>query len=239
MTPDRIRRCAAEVAVGLLICGGITWFLVLPAEERLAQAQAESARAGQTPESHPTLTAPQLKQFTDNAARLAQTVRDQSKLAETETELFGRLMHLADRTGIRIEQLEPGAVTRAAIGGPTQPGTLPNSDGTTSASSANAAGGAPSAAKDGAVAYQLTITATYERLQSFLAELREDVGFVIVRSVRVSPANTAGGKLKDVRASEGPELTAHVITEHFWFDVSQLEKAVALPQAAAPAPEGP
>lgn len=215
MNSERRRRCAAEIAIGLLVCGAVQMFVISPAQQRLSAIRAQCDAAAGPGGVDMTLSAAQLADLTGAASRQAAEVRDLSSVAEVETDLFGALMAMADRTGVRIDQLEPSAPVTAASDTPQ---------------AAPPAEGAPPPEpppNDGAVAYSMSITATYGRLQRFLTELRRGAGFVVVRSVRIEPGDEDGQALAARTATEGAVVRAHVVSEHHWFDVSRLERSLA------------
>lgn len=216
MTPERIRRCAAEVAIGLMLCGAVQLFVLSPAQRRLEEVRAECERAAAPSETSAALSATDLTQLTSIADQQAAWVRERSRMAASETDLFSALMAIAERTGVRIDQLEPGTPVSAAA--PPVHATDP------------AAAPPEPPPQDGAVAYSMSISATYGRLQRFLSELRRGAGFVVVRSVRIEPGDAEAGDGREARdwtADEGPPIRAVVVSEHHWFDLSRLERTLS------------
>lgn len=214
MTSERLRRCAAEVAIGLLLCGAVQMFVIGPAQRRLDAVRAECDRAAAPSETTAALSATHLTQLTSIADQQAAQVRERSRIAESETDLFSTLMAIAERTGVRIDQLEPGTPVTATAAPP-----VPAAD--------PAAAPVEPPPRDGAVAYSMSISATYGRLRRFLSELRRGAGFVVVRSVRIEPGDAEGRQARGWTADEGPAIRATVVSEHHWFDLSRLEQTLS------------
>lgn len=226
MNSDRIRRTAAEVAIGLLVCGAAHLFLIGPHNARLARLQAEAEALAAAPSAGPALSAEQVATLTRLAARWADEVTRRSESARDDTRLFTAIMTLAESSGVRIDQLQPTGrpeATRKPPSGPSAEGTAP-ADGSLPASSEPAA--------HGGVGYGMVVSAEYGRLAAFLAALQREIGFTVVRSVRLEPDDSGDGS---------DRVLAHVQTEHYWFDASQLRAlaGAGLPAAGSRGEESP
>jgi hypothetical protein len=130
---------------------------------------------------------------------------------------------------VRIEQLQPvervgrrpagaGAAGVAPPGstpaGSQRNGLAPNSD----PAAADAA-----QPRDTSVGYRIVATASYGSLVEFLRRLPGELGFTVLKSVRVQPGD-----------SEHPDLArVQVETEHLAFDVGELANLTVAPGVGA------
>src|SRR5438445_387647 len=80
---------------------------------------------------------------------------------------------------------------------------------------------APPPPKDTSSGYTLSITGGYSGLSGFLADLSHDLGYTLIRSVRISQPDLTKPDL----------LRASVETEHFAFDVTAIK---TVPIAGSP-----
>lgn len=185
------RQIIAHAAAGLAICFGGYAFLVSPAAKDLSEVRAEcvrltnEAQRAQTLEGRTDEMTGELDRLTAEAAE----IEDAGNLARNERDLFAAISNLAQRSHIRIDQLAPSK-------------SAPKSG-----SAKNATDARPG---DTAVRYAMTAVGGYSDAAAFLRALRSELGFVAVRSVRISP-------LPDDAASA---VKITIETEHFAFDTT-------------------
>src|SRR5437763_10591082 len=97
-TNPRNRKIVAEFAIGLMACGAAYYFLVEPANRRLAQTRAkihavESVGGGSTNPA-PALTNNQVQSLLHTTASRSSEIARRSDLARDETRMFGAIMTL-------------------------------------------------------------------------------------------------------------------------------------------------
>lgn len=174
----RKRQPVAEFAAGLLACAAAHFFLVAPIETELARVEAEAdALSSRATPGGLTLSAEQLADATTEAAAMADRVRACSEPAKDDTRLLTGVMELAQRAGVRVDQLQP-VRSKAA---PTPPPPTTNPDGTPALPPA-----------EPAVHCRMVVAAPYAKLVGFVASIPRDLGFAVVRSIRLEPDPDGG-----------------------------------------------
>src|SRR5262249_42252561 len=137
-----------------------------------------------------------------SADRIEQTGR----YARQEQELYAALTSAANACRVRIDQMSPSKLGSGKGGhaptGPEMPENGPNA----------------------AVGYTIDATATYTDLAAFLKSIRTDLGYSLIKSVRLNPTQDTKSKM----------VHAYIETEHFSFDASP----VALGTPGGPADSG-
>ena len=201
---QNLRDVIAQGAIGLMVCMGAHMFLVDPVAKKLGAAKAKEAsiasQAGAAQglqKVEPLITAA-CKKAREEADRIRQTGR----LASHEQELFAALSMLATRHNIRVDQMTPHKLTALA----KTPG----------------GSAAPTAGSDGVsgVAYTIDASANYSDLAEFLRSLRTELGYSVIKGVRISPGMETRQKV----------VHAFIETEHYAFTVLPPETG---PTAAA------
>lgn len=195
-----VRSVASQGLIALSLCAGAYMMLMEPAERRLKDLRAEVARrqsaAAQCASS--TMSISQLTALRDSCSAAVADLQTRNTQSSSEAQLFESLVKLAGESGVRVESMNPSAVTAArkpATAIAHQPGAMP-------------------AAKldDRRYAYTLRVQCTYDQLVRFVESLQGGAGFANVRAVRLSPSNEPGSRL----------LSATIETEHLWFDLSAV-----------------
>lgn len=210
MNTERTRKAFAEMAIGLMVCGAVHMFLIAPQNARLARLQAEVDSIATAPGAAPALSAEQLDRLTRSAAEWADEVTRLSDAAQSETRLFTEIMTLAERSGVRIDQLQPTGQPAGHAAAP------PEQHAAAAPDAAQPASAEPVPPKQGAVGYTMVVSSSYVELIGFLAALPRQIGFTVVRSVRLEPLEASD------RGTATDLVRAEVQTEHYWFDATQL-----------------
>ena len=123
----------------------------------------------------------------------ASVIRERSELSGNGRALHTALTDLATRHKLRLDELNPSAAS--SLPAPAKgPGP-----GIPAASAANV---------DKALAFSMVATASYSDVAKFMQDLQTELGYSVVRSVRVSPVAEQPGVVR-----------ATISTEHYWFDV--------------------
>ena len=124
----------------------------------------------------------------------AAIIRERSGLSGNGRALHTALTDLATRHRLRLDELNPSAPSSAPVSvkgpGPGVP-----------------AGSAANVEK--ALAFSMVATASYSDVAKFIQAVQTELGYSVVRSVRVSPVPEEPGVVR-----------ATLSTEHYWFDVT-------------------
>jgi len=189
--PSESRNVIAQAVIAFMVCIGAYMLLVDPKAVKLAAAKAEEDRNASEARSAEALRdlVPQISKAEAAAKAMADKIHQTGRLARQEQELYAALTSAANTCHIRIDQMSPtrvGATNKAGQAGPEF-----------AEGSANAA-----------VGYTIDATSTYNDLAAFLKIIRTEIGYSLVKSVRMSP--TPDSKL----------VHAFIETEHFSFDAS-------------------
>lgn len=211
-------KVVAEFAVALLACGAIHYFFIAPAAGRAASIRHQADTIASQSSNGPALTADQLTAMTDRARESARQIAERSSLARDETRLFTSVMSLADSAGVRVDQLQP-----------LEPGPGERNPGAANPTPTPPAPDTPTDRPLGpAAGYTITLSAPFANVVEFMQRMRTDLGFTVIRSVRIAPAGDS--------AEAG--VRAVLTTEHYAFDVSKLERFAAASPDDAPATGG-
>lgn len=217
------RKMVAEVFVGLAMCGAAYYFLVQPLRKELMDVRAQvSAALAKAPITTPPDPA-KVAALMENVKAKADRVQAAGEIARNESAMFARVSDLASSFNVRIEELRPSnKATQAAF--------VPLGVATPSPGATPPAGGAialaPATPKDSSVSYEFAARGTYPDITAFITALGSELGYTVVRGVRM---NTGGGDGKS-------SILVNIKTEHFNIDVSA---ALALTSAPAELPTGP
>lgn len=223
MSKARRSTPVAEFAVALLVCGAVHYFFVGPIAARAEEVRREADALAVNSGAGVALTADQLTAMTENARAAARLVAERAALALDETRLFTSIMSLADSTGVRVDQMQPlevAPVDRAAAA-PPPPTTTPGPPAHPETDSLDR----PTRPSIG---YTITLSAPFAGVIDFMHRLRTELGFTVVRSARLSPADD----------SVGDRVEAVITTEHYAFDCSALEQIVTAPTTQTQPSEG-
>jgi hypothetical protein len=179
------RQAALHGIIGLGVCIGGYTLLTAPAANRLAHARAEAARlTGEVARSGAIRDrVPAMTSELGAATRELATIDQRGRLARNERDLFAAITALGEREHVRIDQLAP---SKSPPGAKQDAAAKPG---------------------DAGVRCSMTAVASYADLAAFLRAIRSELGYSVVRSVRVTP-------LPDDRASA---VRATIETEHFAF----------------------
>lgn len=195
-----VRSVASQGLIALSLCAGAYMTLMEPAERRLNDLRAEVARrqiaAAQCASS--TMSISQLTALRDSCTASVADLQTRNTQSSSEAQLFESLVKLAGESGVRVESMNPSAVSSTRKPGAAiapQPGTMP-----------------VARLDDRRYAYTLRVQCTYDQLVRFVESLQGGAGFANVRAVRLSPSNEPGSRL----------LSATIETEHLWFDLSAV-----------------
>lgn len=218
---DPAKQVGIELLLGVAVCAAGYFFVVDPAESRLAKAREQiTALAAQTGASaRPAIPPERAEALLKEAQERSRSIETRSALAKEQSALFAALMDLSGKHHIRVDQLQPTSGPagrrpdrRASAPPPPPPPTGP--------------GGAPGAAGDvpraptiesACVRYSIAATGSYADLASFIGALQTELGFTRVRSVRIDP----------VREATTPTVQVMIETEHYAFGIGDLAIAEA------------
>jgi hypothetical protein len=197
------RQIVAELVIGVAACAGIYLLGVDPAERKLAQVHGQIRILREEIQSAESTSAStdQAEATLAQARALAAAVAGRSRMALSEAEMMEAIAGLGTRHDVRIDDLRPASPRiplKAKPDAKIPPG-------------------------DRLVAYAFSMVADFAATAALLDDARRELGFAVVQSVKVQPAEGPGERL--VRVT--------VQTEHRAFDTSGLAAA-----GAALAPPG-
>lgn len=192
MNDPEKRQLIAHSAIGLAVCIGAYMALVDGPRKTLASLRTENeslaaqvATAERLHHQVPALSAA-LEKASQEAARIAEFGRP----ARDERGLFAAMVSLAAQHDIRLDELNPLRLNVAR-------------DSATKADAADLP-------QDAAVGYSMVAVGSYDHVAAFLRALSGELGYTLVRTVKLTPS--VDEKVKLVRAI--------IETEHFSFDPS-------------------
>jgi Tfp pilus assembly protein PilO len=153
---------AVHAAAAVGACVGAYALLVSPAAKELSAARAEMAGLGDQVRQADSLDARLPAMMRELKALKAESAKFERASApvRNERDLFAAISALAQKSGVRIDQMAPSKGVAPARG------ALPG---------------------DAAVRCSITAVGPYGALAAFLRAMRRELGFTAVRSVRVSP----------------------------------------------------
>lgn len=202
---QELRNVVAQGAIALMVCLGAFMFLVDPATKKLAIARAQEATLVSQASAVEALrnSVPQISAAATRAREEAERIQQTGRLARQEQELFAALSSLAARSKIRVDQLTPNKVIGtnklSAAGQPASP-----------------ASDQPESSLNAAFGYTIDATAPYSDLAAFLKAVRTELGYCLVKSVRIAPTQEVNANL----------VHAIIVTEHYSFDATPLASTV-------------
>lgn len=200
LSRDGVRRLGAELAIGLSLCAGAYLLLVDPLERSLASTREElgALRSRASGGSSAKVTPEQAAKAIAQARSFAREVRRRSAPALSEAEMFSAVTALAQRHHVRLDLLQPTGAPRQAARSDERSDRKP----------------LPGDARTGCT---LTFMADFSDAAAFLADLQRELGYALVRAVRLTPTAEPGTR----------NVTVIAETEHRAFDTSVLEAALA------------
>lgn len=190
------RTVISQGVIGLAICVGGYMMAVDPVSAKLAAAKAEeSALRCQTRDAECLRDiVPQITAASARAKAEADRIHEFGRLARNERDLYATLTSIANECNVRIDQMSPVRIAAKAA----TPGQAPE----VATSGLNAATG-----------YTIDAAADYTDLTRFLRRIRTELGYSIVKTVRLTP--TMDTRVKTVQA--------YIETEHLSFDASPVD----------------
>jgi hypothetical protein len=191
------RQVIAHGAMGLAACIGAYMVLVDGPRKQLATAAEQNKSLTNEVRSAESLR-DQIPAMTAALTRAGQDeaqLRDMGRLAREERALFAAMMSLAGTHRVRLDELNP--VRAAKAGMPSEKNTNQVNDVT--------------------VGYSMVAIASYEDLAAFAAAIRNDLGYAVIRSMRLTPVQDEHEKL----------VRAVIETEHYSFDASPAHPPMA------------
>lgn len=180
MNSEQTRRLVAELAIAAAVCGGAYAMIASPLRDRAIEAEAKLAAIIGEHDVAASMLAdlPRVVETLDATRAGLEGFTARNRAALDESEMFARVMDLADAAGVELDQIAP-AERSPAPAGPKAPGAFPG---------------------DHRVGYTLVGGGSYEATRRFLAQLQSDWGYCAPRQVRITPDYQAG-PLGDVRFS--------------------------------------
>jgi len=190
------RTVISQGVIGLAICVGGYMMAVDPVSAKLATAKAEEAALRAQAREAEALRdiVPQVTGASARAKAEADRIHEAGRLARNEQDLYATLTSIANECNVRIDQMSPVRITAKGAAS----GQVPDP----AAPGLNAATG-----------YSIDAAADYTDLTRFLRRIRTELGFAIVKTVRLTP--TMDTRVKTVQA--------YIETEHFSFDASPVD----------------
>jgi hypothetical protein len=195
MNQQERRQILAHGAMGLAACVGAYMVLVDGPRKQLVNAHAEEQALTEQVRTAEGLRdrVPAMTAALDQTTRQANDIKDMGRLAREERGLFGAVMSLAGTHHVRLDELNPAKIVTGPARGPGLPGQA-----------------TPPAAIDTAVGYTMVAVASYEDLAAFTAAIRGELGYSVIRAIRLTPVQDERAKL----------VRAVIETEHYSFDTS-------------------
>jgi Tfp pilus assembly protein PilO len=205
-----IRSFLPELAIGSACCAAGYFFLVDPMVGKLAQAHAEvdaltmavTKGAGQAP----AVADDPKARF---AAKAIDTIAARSALAADQAHLLQAVSTLADTCRVRIEQFNPAQ--------PHGPRTVPGQ---------SAVKADPKIEQR--TALSISLTGTYADTARFIRTMQQEIGFTMIRAMRVAPT---GASTPDI-------VSVTLDTEHVAVNPKALAAAQAAPTGHTPGQPG-
>lgn len=180
MNSEHTRKLVAELAIAAAVCGGAYAMIAGPLRDRADEAEASLAAILGEHDVASSMLAdlPRVVETLDATRAGVEGITARNRAALDESEMFARVMDLADAAGVELDQIAPIERSRA----------------TASAKTTAAFPG------DHRAGYTLVGGGSYEATRGFLAQLQSDWGYCAPRQVRITPDYQAG-QLGDVRFS--------------------------------------
>lgn len=222
-----IRKSIAELAIGAGVCAGAMVMLVTPLSQKLDDAQKQCAALRQQIANHKVHTdGPTQAAAGKDAEAALESVAQRGGLVEQRTEMFRRIMSLAEQCGLRVNQFQPVVPRGLTVKAPVAAAPAATGMVTPGQSQAPAAPAKPQF--ESRSAYSIALQGSYAGLVAFVRELQCEVGFTGVHAINVSGGTSDG------------LLSFTVETEHVGLDVRSFLKAhtAAATSSASGAPQG-
>jgi Tfp pilus assembly protein PilO len=193
------RELFAHGLIGVALCIGAYFMFIDSPRKKLADAQAEAEGLETQVRTAESLMGqvPALSKALERVDREVLAIRDMGRPAREQRGLYAAITSLAASNGVRLDELNPVAVS-ATLG-----------------QDQHAAQGPKPA--DVTIAYNMVGIGTYEQAAAFIAALRTQLGYSVVRSVRIVPVQDEHVRL----------VRAIIDTEHYSFDPSPVQAADA------------
>lgn len=213
------RGIGAELAVGLLLCGGAYFFFVAPVAEEARQVRskaealvAQGIGADDQHSSRPSLS--EFRRCAADVALEAKELHERGRDALDEVQVLSTITAMARENGLTLEQLQPNVPASSGRPGEGAAGTLKG---------AGAQADQPQP-DDRMTEYTLTVRGEYGRLPKFVQELTAKYPYMRVQHLRISAADEPGSR----------DVVAIVTTRHWAFDAGP---AIRLAESACNLPE--
>ncbi len=206
MNTEQRNKIIAQTVVALsVIVGGYSLFTD-PARKTLAQVQAELQNTRNTILEVETVHAstPDIQKAIIQLKELSSQVNENGRVARDRGSMFAALTTIAAQHNIIVEQIEP-------VESADQPANVPSDN-------------EPQidALYQG---YRINIIGQYPEVVAFVRSLQRDLGYTIVRSVRLTPTYS----------KDSPTVRADIETVHHAFDIPQaLFRSTALDDGDTP-----
>ncbi len=202
MNDQERRQIVAHGAMGLAACVGAYMALVDGPRKQLVDAHAQVQALTEQVRTAEGLRdqIPAMTAALDKATHEVSQIRDMGRLAREERGLFAAMMALAGAHHVRLDELNPARVTSG-----------PGKDRAQLTALTNVPQG------DIAVGYTMVAVASYDEIAAFTEAIRNDLGYTLIRSVRLTPVQDERVKL----------VRAVIETEHYSFDTSPRQPATA------------
>ncbi|MBC7771288.1 MAG: hypothetical protein H7210_02215 [Pyrinomonadaceae bacterium] len=204
MMSSSIRTLMSQGAIGLSVCVGLHFVLVDRLARELADVREQIAvlQGSVTPGATTDDDLPRAMACIEDSRQRAAFIHKRSDAVQDEAALFAVIMRAAESCNTRIDHMEPKQESTdpdhpaPPPGGAGLPGIRP----------------LPPRANDSSLAYAITFSSDYSSACRFLAALQHNVGYTMVKSLRLSSPAEAGSQIVQVT----------IETVHFAFDASPV-----------------
>lgn len=139
---------------------------------------------------------PEMTQALSRAESQAAEIRQRSIAADNDRALYTSLTELAQKHKVRLDELNPAAVSAKPI--PETAAKLPSlpTD-------------SPTVSVEQAFAFSMVATASYSGVAEFMHAIQTELGYSVIKSARILPVSEEPGMVR-----------ATISTEHYAFDVT-------------------
>lgn len=202
------RTLIAIGVIGVSLCLGLSLGLIQPVRSSIAEmrGQIDAERRAIAEDESRRDTLPAMKMRLSRVQADLNAIKERSAIASSERDLYSAISTLAAKHNITLDHLTPERPREVAA--PKAPASVPGFQ----------PGAAVTPAKDVSVSYGMSVVATYPALIAFLADLEQNVGYAVVRAVRIDPTPVENTKT----------LNASIQVEFYAFDAD-----VKVPDAPA------
>ena len=221
MNPSPHRRLLAEAATAVLVAAAAQYFVAQPALRALALTESQvTSTSAALAQGANSLDALAIEQLMHDLRATSDWVELQNSTATNPAQLLETLARIADASGVRIENVRPmETIVMASPTPPPQPADAPIA----------ADAPMPPSWRDSRTTCGLTVTGRYESLVRFTRALTDDLGFVAISGLQISPVSLPGSDA----------VQAELQIRQFQFDTGSIRSAMSLATTAAPAPGAP